>query len=91
MMNFENRQRGANSPLPHCGTTEPMEFVGFADNEGRIRPSLIAAAIAMGKMSAAGFNEGRIRPSLIAACRRRIFRWRWRGNEGRIRPSLIAA
>ena len=37
-------QRGANSPLPHCG----MFYAGLSlneveDNEGRIRPSLIAA------------------------------------------------
>ena len=36
--------------------------------EGRIRPSLIAAAIAAERADTEVIYEGRIRPSLIAAC-----------------------
>ena len=36
--------RGANSPLPHCGTTIQLALVEkHTSYEGRIRPSLIAA------------------------------------------------
>ena len=38
------RQRGANSPLPHCGIGRHAQLKPGDDaNEGRIRPSLIAA------------------------------------------------
>ena len=71
-------QRGANSPLPHCGEAGahcPGE--GWPPNEGRIRPSLIAARWGWPLMAQTGrTNEGRIRPSLIAAERRRGW-WRF--------------
>ena len=60
-------------------------------NEGRIRPSLIAADAADRPPTPPPPNEGRIRPSLIAARRRRRRGNGRRRNEGRIRPSLIAA
>ena len=110
------RQRGANSPLPHCGpaVAAPRRVGGrptrgeFAppslrrvwgglsarqieDNEGRIRPSLIAAARLRGCLLGQGRNEGRIRPSLIAASEGLGPPVRAVSNEGRIRPSLIAA
>ena len=61
-------------------------------NEGRIRPSFIAAAVRKYRNSSVGSNEGRIRPSFIAAgSRRRSDHRPTRCNEGRIRPSFIAA
>ncbi len=67
------RLRGANSPLPHCGPLPQAYRRGRGGGyEGRIRPSLIAAAgIRLGEASANPY-EGRIRPSLIAAVPHRL-------------------
>ena len=61
-------QRGANSPLPHCGELSvSANNPWMLTNEGRIRPSLIAAPVGQVHQVQLGANEGRIRPSLIAA------------------------
>ena len=62
-----------------------------ANNEGRIRPSLIAARVHFPFRNLTVDNEGRIRPSLIAASRLDDTPDQIDINEGRIRPSLIAA
>ena len=111
------RQRGANSPLPHCGCLPVIVRAEDDDgNEGRIRPSLIAAprstAILTSSVSQRGANSplphcgnlttlnigcpasatrGEFAPPSLRRERVGSADWRVRGNEGRIRPSLIAA
>ena len=62
-----------------------------AGNEGRIRPSFIAAFFAVRVLMSPTFNEGRIRPSFIAASDLSLHSMTSPYNEGRIRPSFIAA
>ena len=85
-------QRGSNSTLLHCGAKADKDKADrLVNNEGRIRPSFIAAFARLSGVCVDCSNEGRIRPSFIAAA------WLppppsspW-CNEGRIRPSFIAA
>ena len=84
-------QRGAPAPLPHCGRFPHPGTRKCIPNEGRRRPSLIAAVRNAQASQSSWANEGRRRPSLIAAHISgpdRPQRW---FNEGRRRPSLIAA
>ena len=61
-------QRGAASPLPHCGSVMRKYNATYSSsNEGRLRPSLIAALKFCGGGVQVFGNEGRLRPSLIAA------------------------
>ena len=60
-------QRGAPAPLPHCGPHYFKRIPHWHYNEGRRRPSLIAAVGPSAPPCAGPFNEGRRRPSLIAA------------------------
>ena len=60
-------QRGSNSTLLHCGTKQTVLFRRTAGNEGRIRPSFIAADQLRVATAGLLINEGRIRPSFIAA------------------------
>ncbi len=62
------RLRGANSPLPHCGSNvSDWPGDGFLSTRGEFAPpSLRPGAGRPGKERAAAY-EGRIRPSLIAA------------------------
>ena len=85
-------QRGANSPLPHCGHhTGKNEAKGPAATRGEFAPPSLRRGPADGGRGRLPGNEGRIRPSLIAAADPIAFRYSIRTNEGRIRPSLIAA
>ena len=61
-------QRGAPAPLPHCGMAWwAGNRAYFICNEGRRRPSLIAARRFPFRRGRVRRNEGRRRPSLIAA------------------------
>ena len=84
-------QRGAPAPLPHCGRLTNIIVKPVYGNEGRRRPSLIAAFPRHLGADSEGTNEGRRRPSLIAAASPAPTKWINPTNEGRRRPSLIAA
>ena len=85
-------QRGAPAPLPHCGRLRFHYLViNTRGNEGRRRPSLIAACRSGSRRARSSRNEGRRRPSLIAASKTRSNFTAIIVNEGRRRPSLIAA
>ena len=61
-------QRGSNSTLLHCGSTTIVRYRRPSlCNEGRIRPSFIAAIKSGPGPGRRRGNEGRIRPSFIAA------------------------
>ena len=60
-------QRGSNSTLLHCGEARRTAARKAYRNEGRIRPSFIAARISCSRSHRVLYNEGRIRPSFIAA------------------------
>ena len=87
----QREQRGSNSTLLHCGEIIRVTTTVNEYNEGRIRPSFIAALRSALKPSTRPSNEGRIRPSFIAARLSPARRSAGRSNEGRIRPSFIAA
>ncbi len=84
-------ERGSNTTLLHCGTTTDTTTSTTRGNEGRIRPSFIAAVSLKPFPLRLLWNEGRIRPSFIAARARFGLMWLLGVNEGRIRPSFIAA
>ena len=69
----------------------PLALPCAGPNEGRRRPSLIAALLLALIMRSSNFNEGRRRPSLIAAMPGMRAFASGHPNEGRRRPSLIAA
>ena len=85
-------QRGANSPLPHCGRSPSGSTgIGFRTTRGEFAPPSLRPPGRFGSSVRPVCNEGRIRPSLIAAHFLPPVRVKLAPNEGRIRPSLIAA
>ena len=85
-------QRGAASPLPHCGSDALDELPSLRMQRGAASPlPHCGGADGVGGQFGAGYNEGRLRPSLIAAYFRRAGCAAYPANEGRLRPSLIAA
>ena len=83
--------RGAGAPPSLRQSLSRLVDLTLRRNEGRRRPSLIAAEFRIRRTFALWNNEGRRRPSLIAAFDAPRGLARGRGNEGRRRPSLIAA
>ena len=83
--------RGAGAPPSLRHFRPGNEFPPTYPNEGRRRPSLIAATKSATSPSSTSSNEGRRRPSLIAANFSDATTATDAGNEGRRRPSLIAA
>ena len=62
------QQRGANSPLPHCGRNiKPDTAWMTASTRGEFAPPSLRRLFIYGIGTRWGNNEGRIRPSLIAA------------------------
>ena len=85
-------QRGANSPLPHCGPLLVSQTAPRSSpTRGEFAPPSLRQPVRTGFRQMLPPNEGRIRPSLIAAVLCWKFLLREGDNEGRIRPSLIAA